>query len=337
MRTKVSEPCISSNKATKKNSSHTSLDTLEITSDLFLSKNHERLYKWATHKKLNQQTFTALIDVADPKQQKQYWKSWWCNSVLLQNETVLKGSLCRKRWCQHCNRIKTAELIKGYHAPLVEMDNKDSMYFVTLTAPTVSARKLNSEIDKRNKAFSRIKDNLRKNYNIKLNGIRKLEVTYTNERKFHPHFHLLIQGKESAYKLLQLWLSYYSRRELSSKDMAKRSGQHIRLADGIKIEGKNGLLETFKYTVKPEVKDVTHAKAYNHIYKCLERRRTIQTFGSIRKVKEPKEAKTERMNCDWIEPRFEIWHFDSQKADLTNAYDETLIGTEYINSHIKET
>lgn len=322
---KVKERCNTSNNTFKNNSS-TTLDTLEVTSDLFLSESHEKQYRTAIRKKFNQETFRRLIDVADTKQQKQYWKSWHCNSVLLQNETVLQGSLCRKRWCQHCNRIKTAELIKGYHAPLVDMQKDDSLYFVTLTAPTVSGRKLSSEIDKRNKAFSRIKDNLRKNYTIKLNGIRKLEITYTKDGKFHPHFHLIIQGKEAAVRLQDLWLDQFPNANLKAQD--------ITLIDS---SDANNLLEVFKYAVKPEVKDLTHAKAYNHIYKCLERRRTIQTFGTIRKVKEPKEAKTERINCDWIEPRFEIWHFDSDKADYTTAYDETLIGTEYINAHVKET
>ena len=255
MSTKVTEPCISGNKATKKNSPSTTLDTLEVTSDLFFSKNHERLYRWATRKKFNQQTFTALIDVADRKQQKLYWKSYHCNSVLLQNETVLQGSLCRKRWCQHCNRIKTAELIKGYHAPLVDMQKEDSFYFVTLTAPTVSGRKLNSEIDKRNKAFRRIKDNLRKNYGMKLNGVRKTEITYT-KGKFHPHFHMIIQGKQEAFKLQELWLDQFPNASLKAQD--------ITLIDPSDV---NNLLEVFKYAVKPEVKDVTHAKAYNHIYK----------------------------------------------------------------------
>jgi len=292
---------------------------------LFLSKSHESQYHAAIHKGSSLQTLNSLHRVADVKQRKQYRKTWYCNSVLLQNQTILQGSLCRKRWCQHCNRIKTAELIKGYHEPLSDMQKDDSLYFVTLTAPTVSGRKLRSEIRKRYKAFSRIKDNLRKNYAINLNGIRKLEITYTLDAKFHPHFHLIIQGKSSAITLQRLWLDQFPSADLK--------GQDIRLIDS--SEPRN-LLEVFKYSVKPEVKDATHAKAYNHIYKCLEGVRTIQTFGTIRKVKEPKEAKTERLSCDWIEPRFEIWSYNEHTSDYTNAYNETLIGTQDINKRLSE-
>ena len=322
--TKVKERCSSGNKASENNSS-TILDTLEVTSDSFLTKHHETLYNSALRKGRNMKTFMQLIDVAEPKRQKQYWKSWHCNAILLQNETVLQGSLCRKRWCSHCNRIRTAELIKGYHEPLKDLQQQDNLYFVTLTAPTVSERKLRSEITKRYKAFTRVKDNLRKNYGIKLNGIRSTEVTFTAEEKFHPHFHMIVQGYKHAHALQSLWLD----QPLN----AGIKGQHIRQ---INPEEERNLLEVFKYAVKGEAKNETEAKAYDHIYKCLEGIRTIQTFGTIRKVKPPKKETTERINCDWIEPQFEVWVFDQNRSDYTNAKYETLIGTQEITKRLLE-
>lgn len=318
MVTKVTEPS-SYHKGKLENNSSTVLDTLEVTSDYTLSKNHETLYNSALRKGYNMETFMQLINVVEPKRKKQYWKSWHCNRVLLQNETVLQGSLCRKRWCSHCNRIRTAELIKGYQEPLKEIQKEDNLYFVTLTAPTVHKRKLSSEISKRYEAFKRVKDNLRKNYNIKLIGIRKTEVTYTKEGKFHPHFHMIVQGEKAAYTLQRLWLA----QPLN----AGIKGQNIQ---EINPHDPKNLLEVFKYAVKAEVKNDTDAKAYDHIYRCLEGTRTIQTFGTIRKVKPPKKEVVERFNCDWINPSFEIWVFDKQKCDYTNSKYENLIGTQEI-------
>ena len=119
-----------------------------------------------------------LIDVSDTKAQKRYWKTYHCRNVLLQEGNKLIGSLCRKRWCQKCNRVRTAELINDYKLPLQQLQKEDSLYFITLTAPTVSGRNLRSEIEKRYKAFKKAKDNLQRNYGVKLVGGRKLEITY---------------------------------------------------------------------------------------------------------------------------------------------------------------
>jgi hypothetical protein len=304
-----------------KESNHTTLDTLELTSDYFISESHGSQYHKAIRKKSTIAKLKQLIDVAPKDRKKQYWKTWHCDRVKLQQGNKIQGSLCRKRWCQHCNRIKTAELIGAYHKPLIELSEADTLYFVTLTAPTVKARQLRSELKKRYKAFTRIKDNARKNHGVKLVGIRKTEVTY-NEAKdhYHPHFHLIVQGKSEAELIQALWLNQFDRASINAQD--------IRAID---TTDSSNLIEIFKYATKDVTKDTTTAKAMDTIYTALQGIRTIQTYGSIRKVKEPKEAKEETAQIDWIEPRNEIWVYEATEADYFNAYNERLIGTKYIN------
>lgn len=181
------------------------LDTLEITSDFVKEKTHVSQYHKALRKHSTIKKLITIIDVLkSPAQRKKYWQTYHCQRVLLQDGNSFSGSLCRKRWCAHCSRIKTAEMTNGYKQPLL---NLGSLYFVTLTRPNVKARQLNSEISKMVKGFQRIKDNLRKNYDIKLNGIRKIEVTYNeNTDTYHPHFHFIQSDYKHATILQELWL-----------------------------------------------------------------------------------------------------------------------------------
>lgn len=297
------------------------LDTLEVTSEIFKSRSHESLYRSAIRKSLNNEKVKILFDVSGYKP---YWKPFHCNEVKFQQGKELKGSLCRKRWCSHCNRIRTAELIKGYQEPLQQLSTQDKLYMVTLTAPTVKGRQLKSEIGKRYKIFTKVKDRLRKE-GLKLNGIRKLEVTYNEEKDwFHPHFHFLIQGKKEAYRLRKEWLIEYP--------TARIVGNHV---TEIGTTAKD-LMEIFKYATKDIVKDETTALATHVIFQALIGRRSFQTFGVIRKVKPPKKSKIESVEHDWLESKYDIWYFNEDEKDYDNVYGEMLIGTSYIEHQIKE-
>jgi plasmid rolling circle replication initiator protein Rep len=295
-----------------------SLDTLEVTSDSYKSKSHESEYYQAIRKQKTIAKLKRLIDVCPKERIKNYWKTYHCNRVKFQDGSKLIGSLCRKRWCQHCSRIKTAELIQGYKEPLKQMQIVQEFYFVTLTAPTVQARQLNNELAKRYKAFTRIKDNIRKNYGLKLNGLRKTEITYNEHKdKYHPHFHLMVQGLKQAQLIQSLWLKQFPN--------ASNKAQDIQLID---TSDSNNLVEVFKYATKDVTRDTITAKAMDNIYKALDGLRTIQTYGSIRKVKEPKEVNQDQIQVDWILPKQEIWIYNEHTADYHDYLDNTLIGTQ---------
>ena len=304
---------------------HTTLDTLEVTSDLFFSKPHESLYHSALRKGYTNQTLVSLIDVSNKVWNKRYWKGFHCSKTKLQDGNTIKGSLCRQRWCQNCNRIKTAELRNAYEKPFKELQEEDDLYFITLTSPTVEKRKLSDEITKRYKAFTRIKDNLRKRYSINLVGCRKLEITYNKERNhYHPHFHFIQKGKKEAEMLLKLWLKQFPSANLKAQD--------------IKLIPKNNdgkdLQEIFKYATKHEVNDKMSAEALHHIYACIRGKRLFQTYGKLKKVEEVKEAKNSEIKADWLEAGYHIWEFNDLTKDWINEYDEVMIGTESIKEEL---
>lgn len=297
------------------------LDTLETTSDCFASKSHETQYRSALRKGKTNLKLALLIDATDDKTWKdRYWDTWHCRRVILQEGNKLKSSLCRRRWCQTCSRIKTAELLHAYKQPLLDLG---TLYFVTLTAPTVCERELKSVIKKRIKAFQRIKDNMRKNYGMKINGMRKLEVTHTNG-KYHPHFHLIIEGKQEAELLLQLWLAQFP-----------SANKHAQNITAIQTANEKSFIELFKYASKDAVKDKSSAHASHIIYMALYTIRTVQTFGKLRKIKEPIEAKEDVALIDYRQTTSDIWVYEDSCIDYVNASNELLIGTLDIMQRIK--
>ena len=299
------------------------LDTLEITSECFKSEAHQSHYKSALNKDRTNKKVKALFDASGNIR---YWKAWHCKETLLQNGNRLVGVLCRTRWCINCNNIRTAEYLRSYTEPLRELERitGKKWYFVTLTDQTIKERQLKAEISKRQKRFTRVKDNLRKR-GLTMTGLRRLEITYNKqENKYHPHNHCLILGETEASQVIDEWLK--------QNPTADRKGQDMRI---IGNEPKD-LLEVFKYAVKDDITDDISAKASDTIYKALEGRRTLQTFGALKKVKEPKKEMQETTNCDYLGNRYEAWFWNGQIKDYQTALSEKMISTIDIETQIND-
>jgi plasmid rolling circle replication initiator protein Rep len=301
------------------------LDTLVLTSDYNSKKSLETQYYKALRKyKTNQKVISIIDTLQSAEQKKKYWRTWHCNEVILQNGSVFRGSLCRKMWCTHCNRIKAYELTEAYKEPLRSLGQ---LYFVTLTRPNVKGRQLKSEVQKLIKAFQKIKDNLRKNYKVKLCGMRKLEVTYNEETDtYHPHFHFIQSNLHHSELLQELWLKQFTNASIKAQDISY-----------VDAENEKSFIELFKYATKETTKEGKQytGEVLHTIYSALEGQRKIQTYGSIKKVKAPKEAKDETNNFSWIEPNEEIWIYDNEQKDWLTASNEKLINTLEIEKNIK--
>jgi len=318
---KVKEDSFKLSHTSKKNRAY-NLDTLEITSDYFKTKSHESLYRSTIQKHKTLSKLIQLIDVASPDRKKQYWKTYHCKNVLLQNGNKLTGSLCRKRWCATCSRIKTAELTNSYKAPILDLGQ---LYFITLTRPNVSSRQLKSEVKKLIKTFQKIKDNLRKNYGIKLNGMRKIEITYNKvSNTYHPHFHFIQQGYKEAQLLQSLWLKQFP--------TASNKAQNIK---HVHSGNDSALIELFKYATKQITKDSTDAHAEDTIYRALDGVRIYQTYGKLKKVPTPTEKPNELINADFLPPQNEIWVYEDSVKDYVNGTNQVLIDTILIEQRIK--
>ena len=205
---------------------------------------------------------------------KAYLRTFTCNQYLFQEGYKVTSHYCKNRWCIVCNRIRAAHLINGYLPSLAELENKQ---FVTLTIPNCTARELPQRIEDMYKAFVKVKGQLKKAHQKgqldKFNGLRKIECTYNpRENTYHPHYHLIVEGKEMAEQLVIRWLNQFPE--------ATHKAQDIRAAQ----EGSE--LEMFKYFTKLFNEGEIHAKALDAIFVAIKGRRIFQNYGSVKKVSE---------------------------------------------------
>ena len=230
--------------------------------------------------------------------EKSYLNTFFCCSSMQQKGQVITSTYCGNRWCLLCNRIRTARLISGYQKPLTDLPD---LHFVTLTRPNVSAHLLRSEIKTMLSELREIQNGFFRKNKIQFRGIRKIECTYNIKRDdYHPHFHLIVSGREQAYLLRDLWVKRNPTANLAAQD--------IRKCD------ENSLLELFKYFTKIIQDGKLYAQPLDNIFRAIRRVRVFQPFG-IRKVSEEiEELISEEYEIQMREVVW-IWRDDQQSGD----------------------
>jgi hypothetical protein len=124
----------------------------------------------------------------------------------------------------------------------------------------------------------------------------------------------------------ELWLKQFPNANIKAQD--------IRFVDA---ENENSFIELFKYATKETTKEGKQytGEVLHTIYSALEGQRIFQTYGSIKKVKEPKELKQTTNNFNWIEEKDEIWKFIHEEKDWITGSNEKLINTIEIQKTIE--
>jgi hypothetical protein len=239
------------------------------------------LQKKARSKYFTQNIVTPLIYyaqyVAEDIQLQKYFSNAWhcCNNLKQVGKNLVETHYCNTRVCNQCNRIRTAKLMNGY---ITQLTGK-KQYFVTLTIPNVLADELKNSISKMTKDCANIIRVINERKKIKINGIRKVEITYNEKTNtYHPHIHLLVDNVP----------------ELVVKEWLKRNPTAKPIAQDIRSADSNSLNELFKYTTKI---GISKTKAKNNsidiqvqaiytITKAMYKKRAFQPFGLIKKVSE---------------------------------------------------
>lgn len=213
-------------------------------------------------------------------------------------------------------------MIEKYY-PVIMKEIQDRQ-FVTLTFPNIQGQILRQVINEMISNFQRIKNKMRMRDQVKIKGIRKIEVTYNPTRgDFHPHFHIVMEGKDQAEQLLCEWLIRYPK----AVDKAQK----------VKPANEGSIFELLKYTAKLIHKDDytkldngqvqigIHAKALDTIFQALYCKRTYQGFGIKAKLNEDiSELKSEVY--EEITSDIDIWKWDQDNSDWISTYGELLTG-----------
>lgn len=236
-----------------------------------------------------------------------YQRSYNCSENMKQTGNRFNSFTCMKRSCIVCARIQAAKMFKQYSKPLMELPE---LHLVTLTAPTVNEDELKAEIGKRYKCIVSITKQLQMRKNsIKLRGIRKLEVTYNfRTGRYHPHYHILISGKEAAEEVKKLWLKKIPEADAKAQDVRP-------------IYSEGALMEVFKYVTKQVVKNSYNSRVLDGMYCAIKGVRVIQPFG-IKKV--PVSKKAEDVVVHHKGERIDVWKWCNDRHDWYTQEGEQL-------------
>lgn len=305
-----------------------SLDTLRITRDksdiepLNLTSqplDKKALEKRARRKYIGQNLVPQLVEcTTNEKQKRAYWQTYHCTgAIALYNDNTTSARYCKRRWCQVCAGMRTAQVINRLKPVF---DAWQEPYFVTLTqGATVDAEQLRSTIDAMFANFERCKERAKKRHQRgkggKFVGIRKIECTYNvRVNKYHPHFHVLVDGAGVAQSLVDDWLSLNAGANAQAQDCRQANS--------------NSLQELAKYMTKlvatgGKGQRRMYADALNNIFEAFTGIRTIQTFGFKLPPEQESagEASDERevvAIADWV-PQLADWA-NMETGELLSGY-----------------
>ena len=210
-----------------------------------------------------------LIDLKSPLKDS-YWSTYHCTNVILQEGNTTRSKYCKQRWCKTCNNIRTANLMNGYREPLSKLINPQ---FVTLTIPNVKEQRLKQTIEGMQLNFVAIKRSIERESKSKIKGLRKVECTINATRNdYHPHYHLIIEGKENAERIVSEWLKKYPKAVRKCQDIQK---------------AKDGTMqEMFKYFTKLITKETFQPKQMDIVFRAMKGKRVFQAFGLKKQVSE---------------------------------------------------
>lgn len=237
-----------------------------------------------------------------------------CNTFMMfagdesmEHTKQIKGNSCKNRFCPICawRKARKDALKLSILMDHLKIDHKKEFIFVTLTSPNVTAADLDQEIKKFNSAFQRLMQ--RKEVKAIAKGyVRKLEVTYDNERfitkkmyrqrkayydrrglkafdnnpnydTYNPHFHVMIAVNKTYFtdtkkyinrdRWLDLWQQATDNPDITQVDVRK-----------IKENKGKEIFEISKYSAKDGDYLVSES-VFETFYKALKGKRSIVYSG----------------------------------------------------------
>ncbi len=300
----------------------------------------ELLYKRAKRKNMTNIHLYALINnVKESPLHKSYLVSTFCSAHLEEVNGTITTKYCNQRWCNICNSIRSAKLIKWYSP---QLENMVEPYFLTLTRPNVEAKDLKQEISYYIKTYQKISKSVNKYFN-KIIGIRKLECTYNYKTNtYHPHFHLAVSTKEVAELIQKKWMEYNPTAKSKAQDLRPcynsykkdKHGNFKLDENGNKIE-QSWTIELFKYFTKLTVKTGYFYKdekgnqhqqianipprALDVILQAMSGRRVFQTLGTIIKPMDENIKVDESLESGRKDEIRDDWYYNTDILDWISA------------------
>jgi hypothetical protein len=219
-------------------------------------------------------------------------------------------------------------MMAGYIEPLRELGD---LYFTTLTIKNVKAEKLAETIEKMLKDISNIIRVLRERKKINISGIRKIEITYNAKMDtYHPHFHIL-HNENVGDIIIEEWLKRNPTAKQKGWDWKEKKMVDLQVSKPVTKkdeDDKKFLNEIFKYATKFVVKDSkdrnimnVYVPALDNILRALHTKRSVQSFGDIRKLKIAEEEGEQELLSQEIIDIEEETYKEWQWSAIDDIYD----------------
>ena len=243
-----------------------------------------------------------------------YWRTVRCCQELTEfTSGKISSKYCKNRWCMVCMRIKTAQMINKYH-PWIKK-HSGNIYMLTLSRPTVDAYSLKKEIEIRNRACRKMQKKIqlrrRRKGLPKMEGIRKLECTVRPGGMYHPHYHIVIVGREDTEEYRREWVKEFPECNPEVQKIVKCT--------------PGSEMELFKYFTKiitdRKGDKPINANALDVIFNAVKGKRVYQSIGfKLPKAIEESEEITEEdyAVASWIWDKTD-WITVSEVVDMDTA------------------
>lgn len=206
-----------------------------------------------------------------------------------EKKKMVHGMFCKNRFCPVCayRKARKDSYMLSIMMEAIQAEKGYKYIFMTLTTPNVPADKLSEEIDRFNKALSKLFRRKRVTTSIK-GYVRKLEITYNKSRNdYNPHFHLIMAVNKSyftdkRYYIAQAeWLDMW--RDVTGLDGINEDGtDEICSLDVRKVNGyrrEKAVSEIAKYSAKDF--EMTYSQDVFDTFYFAMKGRQLMTFNGV--------------------------------------------------------
>ena len=206
-----------------------------------------------------------------------------------EKKKMVHGMFCKNRFCPVCayRKARKDSYMLSIMMEAIQAEKGYEYIFMTLTTPNVPADKLSEEIDRFNKALSKLFRRKRVTTSIK-GYVRKLEITYNKSRNdYNPHFHLIMAVPKHYFKMKGYyikqseWLDMW--RDVTGLDGINEDGtDEICSLDVRKVNGyrqEKAVSEIAKYSAKDF--EITYSQDVFDTFYFAMKGRHLMTFNGV--------------------------------------------------------
>jgi plasmid rolling circle replication initiator protein Rep len=212
------------------------------------------------------------------------WRQTWEHIETKDLKERFTSRNCQLRFCPVCSWRKSLKTSSIIYSNLSKLDKYDYL-FLTLTLKNCKIMDLKDTLKLMSESFARMKKIPQWQNSIR-GYVRSLEITVSNDKTMHPHYHVLLQVIPSYLKHKKTYITQQIFTDLwkNALKIDYKPIVDVRLIRP-KGEGNNSLIASVAETVKYALKSSDLLKLNRHSFPILDEAmkgvKTINCGGSL--------------------------------------------------------